>query len=281
MGSTATGNTPSIDLSRYRIPGHDACYYVPDFITEEEERYLMDKIKESPQQRWKQLANRRLQLWGGELTSTNALVAQPMPAFVDTYPDIIARLKGTGVFMDAPHGRPNHIIMNEVGLFRRSITLSDQFYEQYLPGQGIMPHEDGPAYFPVVATISLGSHCIFHYYQYKPDDTLPDGGRSIDPTPVLSVLLEPRSVVISEHSLYTAHLHAIREVEEDIITAGNATTPPLLSDLGVPIVNWDRVTLPAAVKIMSEGGALKRAARYSLTCRDVKKVLQLKLFTKR
>ncbi|KAJ6554457.1 hypothetical protein B0H19DRAFT_1220501 [Mycena capillaripes] len=264
MDTTLAQNSLPIDLSSYRIPGHDACYYLPDFLTADEEEYLIRKIKEYPRQRWKQLANRRLQLWGGELTSKNVLVAQPMPPCVETYPDIIDRLKGTGVFTGSPHGKPNHIIMNE-----------------YLPGQGIMPHEDGPAYFPVVATISLGSHCVFHYYQYKPDAEGETGGRSIEPTPVLSILLEPRSVVISEHALYSSHLHAIRGVEEDTITARNAATPPILADLGVPIANWDRVTGADAIRVMSEGGVLKRATRFSLTCRDVEKVAQLKTFMKR
>ncbi|KAJ6578769.1 hypothetical protein DFH09DRAFT_347382 [Mycena vulgaris] len=268
MEATATENSLPIDLSMYRIPGHDACYYLPDFLTEDEEQYLIRKINEYPQQRWKQLANRRLQLWGGELTSKNVLITQPMPPCVETYPDIINRLKSTGIFTASPHGKPNHIIMNE-----------------YLPGQGIMPHEDGPAYFPVVATISLGSHSVFHYYQYKRDavGAQPERteGRSIDPTPVLSILLEPRSVVISERALYSSHLHAIREIEEDMITAGNAATPPMLADLGVPIANWDRLTAADTARFMSEGGTLKRATRYSLTCRDVEKVAQLKAFMKR
>ncbi|KAJ7827875.1 hypothetical protein B0H14DRAFT_1224843 [Mycena olivaceomarginata] len=265
MNTTSRSTSPPVDLSSYRIPGHDACYYLPDFLTEEEEEYLIRKIKAYPQQRWKQLANRRLQLWGGELTSKNVLVAQPMPPFVEVYPDIIDRLKRT-VFTPggSPHGQPNHIIMNE-----------------YLPGQGIMPHEDGPAYFPVVATISLGSHCVFHYYQYKNDADGGTGGRSIDTAPILSILLEPRSVVISEHALYSSHLHAIREIEEDTITAGNATSPPVLADLGVPIANWDRVTGADAIGVISKGGVLKRATRYSLTCRDVEKVAQLKAFMKR
>ncbi|KAJ6625973.1 hypothetical protein B0H10DRAFT_1870821 [Mycena sp. CBHHK59/15] len=266
--TTIAPDPQAFELSSYRIPGHDACYYLPDFLTGDEEQYLIRKIKEYPQQRWKQLANRRLQLWGGELTSKNVLVTQAMPPCVDTYPDIIARLKTIGSFTASPHGAPNHIILNE-----------------YLPGQGIMPHEDGPAYFPVVATISLGSHAVFHYYQYKQDalGATPESraeGRSIDSTPVLSILLEPRSVVISERSLYTTHLHAIRAVEEDSITAGNAENPPMLTDLGVPIANWDKVTGDETIRLMSEGGTLKRSARYSLTCRDVEKVAQLKVFMK-
>jgi alkylated DNA repair protein alkB homolog 6 len=38
---------------------------------------------------------------------------------------------------------------------------------RYLPdGQGIMPHQDGSAYFPTVATLSLGSHTILDIYEY-------------------------------------------------------------------------------------------------------------------
>lgn len=55
----------------------------------------------------------------------------------------------------------------------------------------------------------------------------------------------------------------------------------MLADLGVPIANWDRVTGADAIRVMSEGGVLKRALRFSLTCRDVEKVAQLKAFMKR
>ncbi|KAJ7854716.1 hypothetical protein B0H14DRAFT_3085493 [Mycena olivaceomarginata] len=257
MNTTSRSTSPPVDLSGYRIPGHDACYYLPDFLTEEEEEYLIERLATA--------AN----FTGGELTSKNVLVAQPMPPFVEVYPDIIDRLTRT-VFTPAgsPHGQPNHIIMFCQPVLQRVHKLHQ-------------PHEDGPAYFPVVATISLGSHCIFHYYQYKNDADGGTGGRSIETAPILSILLEPRSVVISEHALYSSHLHAIREIEEDTITAGNATSPPVLADLGVPIANWDRVTGADAIGVMSKGGVLKRATRYSLTCRDVEKVAQLKAFMKR
>ncbi|KAK7014233.1 putative alpha-ketoglutarate-dependent dioxygenase ABH6 [Favolaschia claudopus] len=214
----------------------------------EEEAYLIQKITAYPQQRWKQLANRRR----GELTSKNVLVSQPMPPFVETHPDIIDRLKSLAFTpAGSPHGKPNHIIIR-------------------------------PRIFSLVATISLGSHCTFHYYQYSPQSDGEVGGRSIDPTPIMTTLLEPRSVVITKDALYSSHLHAIREIEEDTITAGgDPKVPPVLSDLGVPIANWDRVTGTDALRVMSEGGVLKRTARYSLTCRDVEKVAQLKAFMKR
>lgn len=62
------------------------------------------------------------------------------------------------------------------------------------------PHEDGPAYHPVVATLSLASHAVFHYYQYRSSEIQKEGeeealsprGRTIDPQPVMSIFLETR-----------------------------------------------------------------------------------------
>lgn len=79
------------------------------------------------------------------------------------------------------------------------------------------PHEDGPAYHPVVATISLGSHTVFHYYAYEkegeenpgldPGNSNTPTGRIVNQKPVLSVLLEPRSLVVSTGEMYVSHLH--------------------------------------------------------------------------
>ncbi|GLB44492.1 putative 2OG-Fe(II) oxygenase superfamily protein [Lyophyllum shimeji] len=257
------------ELLRHRIPGYEA-FYIPDYVTLEEEQYLIRKITETPQQKWKQLANRRLQVWGGEITVKNVLLAQEMPPFLRSYPNIMPRLQDTGVFASSPHRGPNHVILNE-----------------YLPGQGIMPHEDGPTYHPVVATISLGSHSVFHYYRYNPADAhSPDGtaappregGRSIDATPVLTLFLEPRSLVISRGPMYTSHLHGIRETSQDRISRGDKNMPPTLTDLGVQIANWKMLSGQEAKKAMQAGGVLQRGIRYSLTCRDVERVSCAKPF---
>ncbi|KAI0772343.1 hypothetical protein BD413DRAFT_612513 [Trametes elegans] len=260
----------TINLADYLVPGTDNTYYIPDFVTEEEEEYLIRKIHEAPQPWWKRLANRRLQIWGGDLTAKKTLIPQDMPSFVSQYPDIIGRIRDTGVFKASAHGQPNHIIMNE-----------------YAPGQGIMPHEDGSAYHPVVATLSLGSHTVFHYYQYRPD-TSPSSpspaqteqsagtttaagpaqagtGRAIDPTPVLSLVLEPRSLVITTASLYTAHLHGIDAVLED--NFGGDGRPP-----EERIANFGLLRGQAERDAVVNGLKLERGMRFSLTCRDVEKV---------
>ncbi|KIK98461.1 hypothetical protein PAXRUDRAFT_134204 [Paxillus rubicundulus Ve08.2h10] len=239
-----------------------AAYYIPDFITADEESYLLRKasIHESPKQKWKTLANRRLQLWGGEILRKNILFREEMPRFLTPYPDIVGRLKGTKAFESSPHGEPNHIILNE-----------------YLAGQGIMPHEDGPSYYPVVATLSLGSHAVFHYYSYSKSEDgsmqvgspRPSSGRTINPAPVLSVFLEPRSVIITTGDMYTSHLHGIDEVTDDNFM-GNGR---LRCQAGkeVMVSNWQAVRAEGMRDVLHFGGTLARKTRFSLTCRDVEK----------
>ncbi|KAJ3881435.1 hypothetical protein F5051DRAFT_397246, partial [Lentinula edodes] len=254
----------NLQLQAQAVDENREVFYIPNFVTEEEEGYLIRKIKDTPQQSWKGLANRRLQIWGGQLTGKNVLLSQPLPPFVEVYPNIVNRLQSTGVFRASTHGAPNHIIVNE-----------------YLPGQGIMPHQDGPAYHPVVATISLGTHTAFHYYKYTTgnqgqnatEPTCEDVERIIDPTPVMSVLLEPRSVVITSGSLYTSRLHGIGNQIVDHFTAGTDDLhPPKFADLDVTVANWRLLGGRDAKDAVINGGLLERGIRYSLTCRDVEKV---------
>ncbi|KAI0076993.1 hypothetical protein K474DRAFT_1596895 [Panus rudis PR-1116 ss-1] len=243
----------NISLETYRVRNSDEAYYIPDFVSKDEEQYLIRKICESPQPKWKKLHNRRLQIWGGELTAKNQLIPQPFPDFIVKFPDVLGRIQATGSFHSSPHGRPNHVILNE-----------------YLSGQGIMPHEDGPSYHPVVATLSLGSHAVFHYYQYRSEEDATDdvsgNGRSIDSTPVVSLLLEPRSLVITRGFLYRDHLHGINDVMEDVFPGVGG-----LRD-GIEIANVDLLADEAYREMVIQGGTSKRDTRYSLTCRDVERV---------
>ncbi|EIW76638.1 hypothetical protein CONPUDRAFT_129924 [Coniophora puteana RWD-64-598 SS2] len=273
-------------LDQYLVSGSSKAYYIPDFISQDEEEYLLRKITETPRQKWKALATRSASPFGpsksvvrtgGEIMQKGTLVPQAMPPFLTTYPDLMGRLSGTSAFASSPHQRPNHVIMNE-----------------YLPGQGIMPHEDGPSYHPVVATISLGSHAVFHYYSYR-NDGVDHGalnassspstrahdasrGRSVNDVPVLSVFLEPRSAIITTDALYTAHLHGIDDVHRDtFVGAGRLRLPRSEGDFKgdideVQIANWRAVKDGESARVLEGGGELERGTRYSLTCRDVPKV---------
>lgn len=130
-----------------------------------------------------------------------------------------------------------------------------------------MPHEDGDAYGPVVATVSLGgSLCldITHKPGSKEDpefstkDTTngsASASRSIIPTRILQ---EPRSLLITTGKAYRDLMHGISpvEIDEDL----NANT----------VANWNLLTL--ADEIIQAEGKIKRATRISLTYRDVLKV---------
>lgn len=156
---------------------------------------------------------------------------------------IVSRFDELGVFKGSPHG-VNHCLINE-----------------YLPGQGIMPHEDGAAYYPVVATVSLGSSLVLTV------TNKPHG--SEDPSPGIErseqrrswrILQEPRSLLVTSGAAYTDTLHGIADVTED--SDLNATT----------IANWTLLGDNTRQKIVDNGGHSTRTKRISLTYRDVKKV---------
>ncbi|GFS16258.1 alpha-ketoglutarate-dependent dioxygenase alkB homolog 6 [Elysia marginata] len=133
------------DICKYLVSkdGPPSLYYIPDFIDREQEDFLLNKVYSAPKPKWTQLAHRRLQNWGG-LPHPKGMVAETLPQWLQVYTDKLTQLslfEGNG---------PNHVLVNE-----------------YLPGQGIMPHEDGPLFYPVVSTISLGSHTVLDFYYHQ------------------------------------------------------------------------------------------------------------------
>lgn len=76
---------PQMNLAEHHVPGSKDTYYIPDFVTADEESYLLRKvslqkllshprfniplahktqIRETPQPKWKQLSNRRYVMFG-------------------------------------------------------------------------------------------------------------------------------------------------------------------------------------------------------------------------
>ena len=196
------------------------------------------QISSVPIPKWKQLSHRRLQAHPSPLSSTNTLLATTLPEWLSNpiLPRLLALpfepLRKENLFSHAPHLAPNHCLINE-----------------YLPGQGIHPHEDGDAYHPIVATVSLGSHIIL---DVKTKLRGGDGQQS-------RILQEPRSILITTGALYSQCLHSISEVESD-------------KDLREgSIVNWGLL----GDKTPFAAGFARRETRVSLTFRDVKKVQKL------
>lgn len=205
-------------------------------------------ITQIPAQRWTQLTHRRLQAHPSTLTKNNTLLASPLPGYLVN--PILSRFKDLGIFDGTPHQQPNHVLINE-----------------YKPGEGIMPHEDGSAYAPVVATVSLGSTLCLEITA-KSRDTVPEddtkdnsntsGSPEKDYKVPTRILQEPRSLLITTGDAYGALLHGISDIEVDENL--DATT----------VANWS--LLANQQKFVEAGGRNERGTRVSLTYRDVLKV---------
>ncbi|KAK5728689.1 hypothetical protein LTR15_001828 [Elasticomyces elasticus] len=241
-------------MEKFRVDAlPSSMYYVPNFISAEEEASILQSI---PANRWVSLSHRRLQAIPSRLTAANTLLPSPLPAWLRK--PVIERIMSiNGVFEGAPHG-VNHCLINE-----------------YLPGQGIMPHEDGGAYHPVVATVSLGGSMVLDVTEKrlekseKSESAGPADEQLAESKPrSWRILQEPRSLLITTGSAYTDTLHGIAEVTADVDLSEKT------------IANWE--LLGDHGSIIACGGRNERTTRISLTLRDVKKVSSVgsKLFGK-
>ncbi|CAJ0916245.1 unnamed protein product [Ranitomeya imitator] len=249
-------NICAADLENFLIDkAPRAAYYIPEYITAAEEEYLLRQVYNAPKPKWTQLTGRKLQNWEimaaffhkqrhpdygscPEVSLTHGVwCPKSFHPWLQTYTDKISSLEVFG------GSRANHVLVNE-----------------YNPGEGIMPHEDGPLYYPTVTTISLGSHTLLDFY-------LPISGsgseeenqapRTEEQRHVLSLLLEPRSLFILREDLYKSHLHGIRPVTQD-------TLDHKVANLGQCAARAEET--------------LARRTRVSLTVRLVPKVLKAALF---
>ncbi|KAL3461519.1 hypothetical protein BJX64DRAFT_157828 [Aspergillus heterothallicus] len=264
------------DARIIRLPGDgEDAFYIADFISQDEEERLLQKIAAAPLPTWKHLSHRRLQTHPSPLTNNNTLLASPLPSWLVS-PVITPHFDHLALFAGSPHKAPNHVLINE-----------------YTPGQGIMPHEDGTAYYPLVATVSLGGNIVLDLYEKRKEEKDEDetgnnelsgelaaapaaaaammeveagdgvgsvgsvgsGGR----LPKYRILQERRSLLVTRNSIYRDYLHGIAERDRD-----EGLDPD-------SICNWDLLRDPGRFG----GGVNVRETRISLTYRDVLKVANL------
>lgn len=233
------------NLSQYLIPSIPASiYYIPNFITATEEQTILTSL---PQNRWINLTHRRLQAHPSTLSKTNVLLESPLPSWL-TDP-ILSRFDSLGLFKESLHGKPNHVLVNE-----------------YNAGEGIMPHEDGGTYFPIVATVSLGAGIVLDVQAKRSSSpslfssslfSSSSSNLHAEPT-TWRIFQEPRSLLITTGTAYTDLLHGIAEVKVD-----EGLTPQT-------VANW--TLLGDSEALVRAGGRNERGTRTSLTYRDVLKV---------
>ncbi|PWN45925.1 hypothetical protein IE81DRAFT_284765 [Ceraceosorus guamensis] len=275
--STRTRTSSTSDRSASSQSQH-GFFYIPDFITAEEERYLMGKINSAPQPKWKVLQARRLQHWGGQIAQkSGTLIPEPLPDWLVRFPNIVQRVRETKAFVESKHEGPNHCLVNE-----------------YEAGQGIMPHEDGGAYFAAVATLSLGSHTLLDIYRWAPEEPTATGStdhdeadaRAREQHPVFSILQERRSLLITRGDAYKDYLHGIADRSSDttqhfarVINGSSIKAPHLqqaLISAGVavqsdPAQAFEVLPAGAGTKQLPRVG-VERQTRVSITMRDVERV---------
>ncbi|KAM4731331.1 alpha-ketoglutarate-dependent dioxygenase alkB homolog 6 [Anableps anableps] len=220
------------DLKQFVVSkAPQTAFYIPDFISEEEESYLLQQVYKSPKTKWTQLSGRRLQNWGG-LPHPKGMLGEKIPDWLQNYCEKISSL---GAFSGKT---ANHVLVNE-----------------YKPGEGIMPHEDGPLYHPTVTTISLGSHTLLDFY--RPVSCLDgEAPQTEENRYQFSLLVRPRSLLILQDDMYQRLLHGIQERDRDTLT--------------------DRVANLSAAGARP-GETLSRGTRVSLTIRHVPKVIKTRL----
>ena len=235
---SATSSPSHLELQAYLLSDlPSSIYYIPAFLPTSACDTLLTTVISIPPQRWTNLSHRRLLSLPSPLTSKNRdtlLASSSLPSFLTD--EILPRFENLGIFNDSPHRAPNHVLVNE-----------------YLPAQGIMPHEDGPAYHPVTATVSLGSPTVLDIYAKSVSGSTDNARKH------WRILQEPGSLLVTMGECYTNTLHGIADVEVDQ-DLGNGT-----------IANWDLLE----DKNQFREGRNVRETRVSLTYRDVRKVFQM------
>jgi alkylated DNA repair protein alkB family protein 6 len=172
--------------------------------------------------KFSQLRGRRCLALGGRVTPTGLIPGEGIPDWLHRLIDRVYTVACEP--MGLP--RPNHALINA-----------------YEPGEGIMPHEDGPAYTPYATILSLGSAAVFDFL-------------SRDREPLGEIFLPVGSLMMFHSNAYDKHLHSFDSRATDLLTDR--------------VINQgDRGGLGESV---ISGDELFRGRRISITMRHVKSI---------
>mmetsp|Transcript_4857 Transcript_4857/g.14115 ORF Transcript_4857/g.14115 Transcript_4857/m.14115 type:complete len:308 (+) Transcript_4857:100-1023(+) len=252
------------------IDGLQHVHLLEDWLPLEAEAVLLRNLRARSRD-FLQLRGKRTARYGGD--PGPPLVAEPLPPWLSQLCSQVASTLATDSDASTAEALPpNHVLVNH-----------------YRPGEGIMPHTDGPAYEPRAAILSLGSSVVFSFWR---DHAHTASGRP----PALSLLLPPRSLLFFSGEAYSAHLHGIAEQRFDELHPGLANWTASararwasgltgLPEAASGTASWPQWQLelppaPAEGTAMGEGegyappalpasSSLRREERYSLTIRRV------------
>lgn len=235
---TAPWAEPNTRLEPYRLGELPNVYYIPDWIEPEQEAEFLS-IADKDMSAWEDMKTRSSQEWGAgdRCACGRGLMRQPLP----------------------PQQQPLADALHQLGLFDGALfPMNSVRINGYKPGQGIHPHCDGPVYYPKVAILSLGSPCLFTFYQRTgTEDCIKwdlandvPGGHTAESKPHLSVLVEPRSLLVFSDDAFWHHRHGISAVSSELVTK-------------------DTCNLASLNGRYKEGDIIERKRRVSLTMRHL------------
>ncbi|EAL63180.1 hypothetical protein DDB_G0288517 [Dictyostelium discoideum AX4] len=134
-----------IKLKQYKFGSIDSIFYIEDFINKQEEETILSNVyNKENESKWTQLKKRRLQNWGGNPISSG-MIEEEIPQWLNI---ICEKIHNSSIF-PTRNAKPNHVLLNE-----------------YNVNEGIMPHKDGPLFFPMVCILSLNSTLTNHFFIY-------------------------------------------------------------------------------------------------------------------
>ena len=132
---------------------------------------------------WQSLRGRRVQCLGGHPGKQR----EPLPRWAISLLNLVSEMNLVSERCDGE--ALNHVLVNE-----------------YLPGNGIEPHRDGPLYQPLVLILSLGSACSFSFYS-----------NDVSRREMFTLRLPPRSLLLFSDEAYESCLHGCK-LEENAET---------------------------------------------------------------
>ncbi|KAK6145010.1 hypothetical protein DH2020_021830 [Rehmannia glutinosa] len=256
-----------ISSNEFIVGSVPTVFYIPDYVTAAEEDQLLNNIYQAPISKWKSLKNRRLQNWGTSLEFGD-YYEHTLENCNFNFEEMIDHGRRSGARKGSSHPRLLLSISREVTVVAETYfywvlvainqilvvsrlppwlkKVTCRIYEEsrlfpsainhvlineYLPDQGIMPHQDGPAYLPVVAILSLGSPVVMNFVPHprfenatetsgnNNEDIASNGAASTEMSSgehlgeylPFSVLLMPRSLLIFKDKAYSDYMHGIKD----------------------------------------------------------------------
>lgn len=217
-----------MDLEKYRVGAIPHVYYVPDYINEDEESQILSMVRNTPADLKSELKKRTVQEWGCTMCAEceKSFVSDTnMPPWVQQCSDML---------------------MYD-GIFTPSTFLNSVRIHEYKRGEGIGPHCDGPIYVPCVTVLSLASTSVMHFYPHqqpyldRPMDHYNDTfkfseGKIGAQVPLMTVVMEPRSLLVFADTAYYYYPHGVSDKEVDDLspsTAGEVVNRHLLRDKAI------------------------------------------------